>query len=162
MRALLGIWHSEYVLFMRERPLYTGLLSLERLDDQSSGTLVLKADTQGGREASRHRADAEETMEYPWVFRTARPERDGFARCSLMPVTLKRDGRHYLRAELPHDHLFPWPHAKDCREYVKSEELTHDLAIRRAHAAIIGARFPTPPGNITAAMSPKQRKAIFA
>lgn len=161
MKALLGIWHSEVVLFVREKPAFTALLTLERDEDQC-GVLRLQKDTQGGRDACLHKVDAEERMDYPWEFRTARPENDGFARCSLMPVVLKRVDRYDLIAQLPHDHLLPWPCAKDCQEYVASEELAKDLELRRRHAVMLGARFPTPPGNIIAAMTAKQRKALFS
>lgn len=161
MKALLGIWHSEYVLFMRTQPTFTGLLSLHR-DDSLQGYLRLQQDTQGGKDACLHKADAEETMDYPWVFRSQRPDNDGFARCSLMPVMLKRESRYDMVVSLPHDHLLPWPLAKDCESYIRSEELIRDLAIRRAHAKMIGTTFPTPPANIVKAMSPRQRKEMFA
>lgn len=161
MKALLGIWHSELVLFVRDKPTFTGLLTLEREDEASQGLLRFQTDTQGGREACKHRADAEETMDYPWVFRSPRPLLDGFARCSLMPVTLGKRDRYDYTAQLPHDHLFPWPCAKDCESYVRSEELTHDLALRRRHAKLVGTSFPTPPGHIVRSMSPATRKALF-
>lgn len=161
MRVLFGIWHSELVLFMRDKPLNPGFITLSR-DEGDQGVLRLIFQHEGGSDACLHKVDAEETMDYPWELRTHRPSDDGFARCSLMPVELRPDRGQDMKATLPHDHLFPWPLAKDCQAYVRSEELAHDLEVRRAHAKLIGAKLPTPPANIVSAMTARQRKALFS
>jgi len=160
MRALLGIWHDCYILFLREKPVNPGFISLDR-DEGDQGRVRLIFQHEGGTDAVRHKADAEETMDFPWELRTHRHSDDGFARCSLMTIELRPDRGRDMIANLPHDHLFPWPMAKDCSAYVKSEELVRDLDVRRAHAKLIGAKFPTPPGNIVKAMTPTQRKGLF-
>jgi len=161
MRVKLGIWHSEYALYMAT-PLPPGRWSLlvERRHD-GLAELVLGSDN-AGLEQAEHLIDGEvHIYGYRYLIRQDRPADCKIARCSLMALDMREHATNLWSVILPPDNLMPWPQARECNQYTPADELFDECVKRRAYAKQFGGSF-TPPPEVTRRLTAQQRRRLFA
>lgn len=151
--AKLGIWHDRVSVQFIDKPEGTYCVELDR----EAGEVHI---VQGINSAVLGAADAEERFQYPWRIDDHATDRDGFARCSLMQMTLATVTNGYW-GRLPPNHELPWPHARDCESYLQSEELMTECRTRAASAKAAGVPVPPPPAHITQALTREMRLELF-
>lgn len=154
MRVRLGIWHGEVAVFFA-RHLSEELLV--ELDPASRELRVIRSPDGG----LMHNDTAVEHTDFPWRLDAYDCDREGFSRCCLMEVDLAEHANGWS-AVLPPNHLLPWPKARDCESYLRSEELMRECAVRRDSADAAGVRMPPPPACIQGELTPAMRVALFS
>ena len=156
MRARIGIWHDEVAVFFDHDPVVPIAVSLE----PDTRKLFITEEGECGVRAYHDPCD-DTRVGFEWRVDVMGCEREGFSRCSLMEVDLVPCAGGWS-ADLPANHMMPWPHARDCKSYNRKEELMRECLVRRDSARAAGERMPPPPPCIQGELTPAMRVALFS
>ena len=156
MKVRLGIWHNEVAVFFDHDP---GVALAVSLEPDTRRLFVTEDDEHG----SRARLDTAPLVDgFVWRVDAMGCEREGFSRCCLMDVHLVPTPNGGWMADLPPNHMLPWPMARDCDSYSRAEELMRECVVRKASADEAGVRMPPPPAPIQRELTPAMRVALFS